>query len=107
MLIATIGTIILLPLLGYLGDKVSSTILVPTSFTLRGVTGYLFIWLSDPNSWFAKSICVLLIIFTVFEGISIEVLLMRGMPSQIRGSMLGVVGFSGKLGAIVFTLVGG
>ena len=51
--------------------------------------------------------CVLLIIFTVVEAISVEVLLMKGMPGQIRGSMMGVFAFAGMLGTIIFTLVGG
>ena len=83
------------PILGQLGDKVPATILVPIAFILRGATGYSFIWMTDPNSLVAKSMCVLLIIFTVIEAISVEVLFMRGMPSKIRGTMMGVFAFAG------------
>ena len=51
--------------------------------------------------------CVLLIIFTVVEAISVEVLFMKGMPSDIRGTMMGVFAFSGAVGTLVFTLIGG
>ena len=55
----------------------------------------------------SKMICCLLIIFTVLEAISIEVLFFRGMPSQIRGTMMGMFAFFGQLGTLVYTLVGG
>ena len=42
MIVSTVTTILLTPLLGYLGDKIPSTILVPVSFTLRGLCGYSF-----------------------------------------------------------------
>ena len=51
--------------------------------------------MTDPNSALSKAMCVLLIIFTVIEAISVEVLLMKGMPSRIRGSMMGVFAFAG------------
>ena len=53
------------------------------------------------------TLCCLLIIFTVIEAISIEVLLMRGMPSGIRGTMMGIVNFFGQLGMLLYTLIGG
>ena len=52
-------------------------------------------------------LCCLLIIMTVVEAVSIEVLFMRGMPSAIRGTMTGVLAFFGLLGTLIFTLVGG
>ena len=64
-------------------------------------------WLDDPTSAAAQICCILLIIFTVIEAIAIEVLLMRGMPSQIRGTMMGMFAFFGQLGTLCFTLVGG
>ena len=51
--------------------------------------------------------CCSLIVFTVIEAISIEVLLMRGMPNEIRGTMMGMFAFFGQLGTLMFTLVGG
>ena len=53
------------------------------------------------------TLCCLLIIFTVIEAISIEVLLMRGMPSGIRGTMMGIVNFFGQLGMLLYALIGG
>ena len=74
---------------------------------LRGFCGYCFIFINDPQSYFSKIMNCLLIIFTVVEAISVEVLFMRGMPSAIRGTMMGMVAFFGQIGMLVFTLVGG
>ena len=64
-------------------------------------------WMQSPKSFASVTLCCLLIIFTVIEAISIEVLLMRGMPSQIRGTMMGMFAFFGQMGTLMFTLIGG
>jgi len=107
ILISTLGSIIVAPLFGYISDKVSSAVLIPIAFTIRGACGYTFMFMNDPRSPFAITICCLLILFTVLEAISIEVLLFRGMPSQIRGTMMGAFSFFGMLGTLLFTLIGG
>ena len=107
MLASTIGTVVLLPIFGHLGDKVPSTVLVPVAFALRGLCGYSFLWLTDPQSVLAITMCVLLIIFSVIEAISVEVLFFKNVPSEIRGTMMGVFAFFGLFGALTFTLVGG
>ena len=63
--------------------------------------------MKDPSTIISMTLCCLLIIFTVIEAISIEVLLMRGMPSGIRGTMMGIVNFFGQLGMLLYTLIGG
>ena len=107
ILTSTVATIALLPIMGHMGDKIPSTVIVPISFALRGAVGYSFIWLDDPESAIAQTLCCLLIIFTVIEAVSIEVLLMREIPSAIRGTMMGVFAFFGQLGTLLFTLIGG
>jgi len=63
--------------------------------------------MSNPKSYISMGLCCLLIILTVVEAISIEVLFFRGMPGEIRGTMMGMYAFFGQLGTLVFTLVGG
>ena len=104
---STVGTIICLPLLGYAGDKVPSPIIVPFAFFLRGMSGYAFLWINNPKSGVAQLFCCCLIIFSVVESVSIEVLLMRGMPNKIRGTMMGLFNFFGVMGSLSFTLIGG
>jgi len=81
--------------------------MVPIAFTLRGICGYTFLWLKDPESYVSEVMCVLLVVFTVVEAVSIEVLFFRGMPSQIRGTMMGMFAFFGQVGTLVFVLCGG
>lgn len=107
ILASTLATIFLLPVLGHLSDKISSAVIIPIAFTLRGLCGLSFMWMDDPQSVISMTLCCLLIIMTVVESVSIEVLFMRGMPSAIRGSMAGVLAFFGLLGTLIFTLVGG
>lgn len=107
ILASTIATIFLLPILGHLGDKVPSAVIIPIAFTLRGLCGLSFMWMNDPQSVISMTLCCLLIIMTVVESVSIEVLFMRGMPRAIRGTMASVMAFFGLLGTLVFTLVGG
>ena len=45
---STIATILLLPLLGHFADKVSSAVIIPIAFILRGLVGYSFIWITNP-----------------------------------------------------------
>ena len=81
--------------------------MVPIAFILRGISGYAFLWLKNPESIASKVMCVLLVVFTVVEAVSIEVLFFRGMPSQIRGTMMGMFAFFGQVGTLVFVLLGG
>lgn len=48
-----------------------------------------------------------LVILSVIEAISIEVLFMRGIQSGIRGTMMSAFNFFGQAGTLMFTLVGG
>ena len=107
ILIGTVGTVLFLPFVGYIGDKVPSPVLVPLAFTLRAATAFTFIWIADPRTVTAQLMCSCLIIFTVLESVSIEVLLMRGMPSKIRGTMMSLFGFFGLIGTISYTVIGG
>ena len=100
-------TVILLPVLGSLGDKVSSTIIIPISFAARGLCGYTFAFIDKPDSILSIGLSCLLIITSAIEAISIEVLFMKDMPSEIRGSMMGIFNVFGHIGSLVFTLVGG
>ena len=107
ILVSTICSIALSPILGIIGDYVPSRVIIPVAFTLRGICGFSFMYMSNPQSVASFFMCCSLIIFTVIEAISIEVLLMRDMPNEIRGTMMGMFAFFGQLGTLMFTLVGG
>lgn len=107
MLASVVLNIVFAPLFGYIGDKAPSRVMIPIAFSLRGACGYAFMFQSDPESFSAMAICILLVVFTVLEGICLDVLFFRGMPGNVRGTMLGMFNFFGNIGVLTFTLVGG
>ena len=88
-------------------DKVPSKVLVPIAFSLRGAIGYSYLFIKDPESVGATFISVTLIVLTMLEGVSIEILFFRGLPGHIRGTMIGIMGFWGHIGILIFTLLAG
>lgn len=95
MLASVALSIFMAPLFGFIGDKLPSSVVIPISVTLRATCSYAFMFITNPESFMAIAICVMLIVFTILEAISIEVLFFRGMPSNIRGTMMGCFAFSG------------
>ena len=102
-----VSSIFCMPMFGYAGDKVPSPVLIPISFTLRAVCGYSFLWINNPASPIAQFMLCCLVIFSVLESVSIDVLMMRGMPNQIRGTMMGLFNFFVIFGKFSFTLTSG
>ena len=107
MIFSTVLTIVLLPAFGYLGDNLPSKIAIPCAFAIRGTCGYLFMAVENPSTLLARSLCIMLVLFSVVEMVSIEVLFMKGLPADIRGTMMGTFGFFGMCGTLGFTIVGG
>ena len=102
-----IFVVLILPLIGQIGDKVPSKVVIPAAFAFRSIIGMTFIWNNNPASTVSQAMCSLLMIGTLIECISIEVLLMRNMPNQIRGTMMGMFNFFSQVGVLLFTLIGG
>lgn len=107
ILISTIVSGLFLPLFGYVGDTIPSRVLVPLAYTFRAICGFSFMFLDDPRSNTAFIIVIMLTCATIIEGISINVLFFRGIPSSVRGTMMGVYTCFGQLGMLFFTLAGG
>lgn len=107
MLFATAFSLISAPLLGIIGDLIPSKVLIPLAFALRGASGYLFLLVKDPESYFVTTLIALECIATGLELVSINILFYRGLPGQIRGTMMGFYQFFGHLGMLTYTLLGG
>ena len=90
MITTGVGSLLFMPLIGQIGDKVPSKVIIPVAFTFRSIMALLFMRIHDPETTFARVIILLMCIFTVVEAISVEVLLMRDMPNKIRGTMMGL-----------------
>lgn len=102
-MISMVLTAICLPLIGHLADKTPSRIIIPIAFGVRCIAAMSFTLLKLPDTFFAFVSCSLLILATVVENVSVEVLFMRGMPGDVRGAMNGVFHFFGQLGILFFT----
>lgn len=107
MLMAVIVTLVFLPILGIIGDCMSSTISIPIAFLGRSICGLSFFWVTVPDSYLAYTLSSALVIFTGFETVCVEVYFMKGMPNEIRGTMAGLYAFFGELGCLFYTIVGG
>jgi MFS transporter, DHA1 family, tetracycline resistance protein len=106
-MISMILTGVMLPVIGHLADKTPSRIIIPIAFFIRCGAAFAFVTLERPDTVTAYVSCSFLILATVLENVSIEVLFMRGMPGDVRGAMNGVLHFFGQIGILFFTQVGG
>ena len=100
-------TIIGLPLVGYLSDRLPSRIFIPLAFALRCLTGTMFLQINDPRKPLSIALCVLYVISSSLENISVEACYFKGIPADVRGTMLGLFWFFAFLGTLAFTAVGG
>lgn len=94
-MISMILTGVLLPMIGHLADKTPSKIIIPIAFLIRCCAAFMFTTLNRPDTLGAYISCSFLILATVLENVSIEVLFMRGMPGDVRGAMNGCLHFFG------------
>ena len=63
---------------------------MPFAFFLRAIAALSFVQIERADTWLSYMASVLLIISTVIENVSIEVLFMRAMPGDVRGAMNGL-----------------
>ena len=88
-------TTLLLPVIGHLSDKSPSRYVIPSAFALRAIAAFGFVTLDTPDHFISYASCSLLILATVLENVSVEVLFMRNMPGDVRGAMNGCLHFFG------------
>ncbi len=100
-------TLLVIPIFGYLSDKVDLRYVIPFAFLSRGIVAASFKSIENPKDFDAYVICVLLVITSVIQFLSVEVMFMRNMQSTIRGTMTGIAFFFGSVGTTTFVMVGG
>ena len=107
IMLSMVLTGLLLPVIGYVADKTPSRILVPLAFFTRCFACFLFVSIQEPNTLASYVACSLLILATTVENLSMEVLFMKNMPGEVRGTMNGILHFFGCAGVMIFTQAGG
>ena len=103
----SVSNICAIPLIGYLCDRSSSNVVMPLGFAFRAVCGYLFVTVTSPETYYVNVLVILLGVGSSVEGIGTNILFFRGLPSHIRGTMVGATTLCYELSRFVFTLVGG
>jgi predicted MFS family arabinose efflux permease len=101
------GTALVLPLLGYLSDKIGTHITVPVSFLSRAIVLSSFLFIKNPDSIISYVLCSCIIIASAMQSSSVEVLFLRTIPEDIRGAMVGTLNLFANLGTLMFTKYGG
>jgi predicted MFS family arabinose efflux permease len=102
-----LGTAICLPFVGHISDKLGAHITVPGSFFARAVVLTCFMYITDPDSIFAYTLCSLIIITSAMQASSVEVLFLKTVPKEIRGAMVGALNLFANIGTLLFTHYGG
>ena len=107
ILVSAFLCMIIVPIFGALGDRIPPKILIPIAFSIRGFAGYCFVFITTPESYFAVTVILTLIVSTLLEHVVVDKLYTSALPSRIRGAMVGVYSFFGHFGCLCFTLFGG
>ena len=107
MLFSMVGTMCIIPLAGYIADKLHWGFNIALAFSLRFITGLSFLQINDPRTNLATMLCVFYVISSVIANISIETGYLRGIPPEIRGTMLGLFGLFAFTGVVLFTVAAG
>lgn len=104
---AMAATLVVAPAFGLLSDKADPRVIVPTSFFLRGMIAFSFRFIDDPTELHAYILSITMIVVSVIQFLCVEVLFMRNMKANIRGTLTGLAFFFGSVGTTTFALIGG
>jgi len=107
VIIGVIVVLITMPLYGLLVDKADLRVIIPVTFLGRGLCAGSFYFITNPEMWQSYTLCIVTIMISVVQFLSVEVVFMRKMSGQIRGTLSGVAFFFGSVGTTAFALVGG
>lgn len=106
VLIVGIVTISLMPVIGWFVDKVEGHITIPLAFGSRAVVMLIFLYfVKEPENWGTYIVCTFMITFSFFERIAVEKMFQQSLPSEIRGTMIGVLHLFGQIGQIIFATI--
>ena len=86
---------VLFPIVGWLIDIYQPAKMVPVAFMLRCTTTYFFYKLDRPDTYHAYVVCILMVIATIFEAISVDSVFNKSIPKSTRGmlnSLYSIVG---------------
>jgi hypothetical protein len=65
---------------------------------MRGGASAMFSQIDDPNSLMSYSVSVMLVLGTLFEGVTLETVLMRNATPKVRGLVMSAFTSFGYIG---------
>ena len=107
MLISVAFSTVLFPLIGKVCDNMEPARIVPSAFLIRCASTCMFCMLDRPDTYEAYFVCVLMIIGTIVENISVDSIFNKNLPKESRGALNGLYSFAGQSGILVYSMVGG
>jgi MFS-type transporter involved in bile tolerance (Atg22 family) len=72
MVISVLLSAVVLPFVGKACDYFSPKITIPVAFMFRSATAYFFAKLKHPDTYEAFLVCILMIMASIIENISVE-----------------------------------
>lgn len=97
-MVSVVLGVLLVPLVGKLADVIDPRCILPTAFLGRCGAIVMFLFVEDPSGLYSYVVSVLLVLGTVMENVTVDVILLRNADKQIRGVIYGIAISAGYLG---------
>ena len=86
---------IVFPIIGKCCDMMDPKKTVPFAFFFRSVTTIMFWQLDQPDSMTSYGVCVLMILSSIIENISVDSIFNKNLTKEIRGVLMGLYSCAG------------
>jgi MFS family permease len=107
MIFSVAVSALVFPIIGKCCDMVDPKKTVPFAFFFRAMTTYLFSTLDSPDSIRSYGVCVLMILSSIIENISVDSIFNKNLPKETRGVLMGLYSCAGQFGILCFSLIAG
>ena len=98
---------LIFPTIGKCCDMIDPRKTVPFAFFLRAVSTLMFWQLESPDSIRSYGVCVLMILSSIIENISVDSIFNKNLTKEIRGVLMGIYSCAGQFGILCFSLIAG
>jgi MFS-type transporter involved in bile tolerance (Atg22 family) len=95
MIFSVAVSALVFPIIGKCCDMVDPKKTVPFAFFFRAMTTYLFSTLDSPDSIRSYGVCVLMILSSIIENISVDSIFNKNLPKETRGVLMGLYSCAG------------
>ena len=95
MIASTFAAIIVLPIVGFICDRIESRKIIIVAYLLRTFTVFMFNELKQPDTWQAYLVCVSIVITSIIEQIANDSIFYKNLPAETRGVFNGLYSFVG------------